>query len=101
MSTNYANVTDYCNALDAHAKAIETHWDAAFHGARPVGYSPGSIVWLYDHYNTAEVVGMLPSGDVLVRMHGDHGQVDQVVEYKPEWVRPSSHGEWVFRCDPN
>lgn len=44
-------------AIDAHIQAIAPAHQEAWRGPVVRAYEPGSVVWMWDHYNTAVVHG--------------------------------------------
>lgn len=64
-------------------------WSAAFHISRPVRkvYWPGQHVWMYDHYNTAEVMNKTERGYLVKTVDAD-GAVS-LYDYEVRWLRPA------------
>lgn len=55
--TNIDTIADDTAALNAHADAIQPLHKAAWRGPVIADYAVGACVWMWDHYNTAEVLG--------------------------------------------
>lgn len=49
--------TDGFALVDAHLESIKPAHQAAFDGPVVRDYAVGAIVWMWDHYNTAVIVG--------------------------------------------
>lgn len=85
-----ATAPDPFAQVDAHIEAIKPAHQAAWLGPVVRDYQPGSVVWMWDHYNTARVVG--PSAE-----RDDHWQVvttdadgsESSYEYPSGQLRPA------------
>lgn len=94
MTTTQLSTTDLasdadCQALTAHTEAIQAPHRAAFQLSVVEVYSPGDVVWMWDHYNTATV--LRPSrvpGEWIVATSDADGSISEY-SYKPEWLRPA------------
>lgn len=78
-------------ALTAHSEAIIAPHTIAFKGPVVESYRVGDIVWMWDHYNTATIVG--PSRKVdrdwIVSTTDADGSVS-TYSYKAAWLRPAA-----------
>jgi hypothetical protein len=88
MTTNNSIDSD-CNALAAHTEAIQEAHRTAFGLSVVEVYSPGAIVWMYDHYNTAIILrASRAPGEWIVSTSDADGSVSEY-SYKPAWLRPA------------
>lgn len=83
--------------MEAHQEAIRPLWDEAFQSPVVNEYRPGDIVWMFDHYNTARIIGRDTGDDGgwLVETSDADGAVQQYA-YPVAWLRPAK-AEMVFR----
>lgn len=85
---NNTNTDSDAAALDAHTAAIQPLHRAAWRG--PVtDYAVGSCVWMWDHYNTAAVVGPgSRPGNFVVETQSANGSIDRFT-YPASHLRPA------------
>lgn len=76
-------------ALSAHADAIQPLHLAAWRGPVVTDYQVGAVVWLWDHYNTATIVGPgSEPGTWLVSTPDADGEPEQFA-YPATRIRPA------------
>jgi hypothetical protein len=80
--------------IDAHISSIKAACQEAWRGPVVESYAAGSVVWMWDHYNTAVVLGMghrRGSGDTdtweIETWDADGERM--VFEYEPSHLRPA------------
>lgn len=85
-----APATNPFAVIAAHIEAIKPAHQAAWRGPVVDSYPAGSLVWLWDHYNTAVVVGPgAESGSWLVSASDADGIVS-TYEYPAGQLRPAA-----------
>lgn len=75
-------------ALNAHQEAITAPHKAAFRGPVVSPYAVGDVVWLWDDYSTATVVGQSSNGNFLVRSVDCEGN-ESTLSYPAGQLRPA------------
>lgn len=101
------DATDW-QKMERWQEHIKPLWEAAFWPHPPLvelkrDYNPGGIVWMYDHYNTAVIMGQVRSFDddgsniYTVRTVDSDGSVHEY-DYNIKQLRPADEPHvFVYR----
>jgi len=91
MSTTILATESDIISLNTHADAIQPLHRAAWRGPVVTSYATGSVVWMWDHYNTAVIIGPgIKSGTWRVETQDADGAINRYT-YPSVQLRPALH----------